>query len=617
MKTSEINSILTPLSEAIQNLSESEHKLIMLQLLNLIESLASENQALSEAVQKLRDENNRLKGEQGKPTIRPQTKKPGDISSEQERKSSSNKKKKKRRQSKKPKLRVTHTATCQFDKSKLPEDAIFKGHERLLVQDIKVVVETIEFKKEIYYSPSLNKSFMASLPVGYEGEFGPHLKSLVLGLKHICQMSEPKILEFLENHKVLISGSTISRILLNQDWVHEEKQAIFQAGLSSSVHQHIDDTKARVHGKNHHTHILCNDFYTAYFTTAHKDRLSVLDILRGFKPRCFLLNDEFVELLEILGLAQKWVILMKLHLNALPLDEFQMQSLLDALSEKAQMGETIQKRIREAAAIAAYHQEEGCIALLICDDAPQFKLLALSLALCWIHEGRHYKKLSPVVPFHQDVLKSFLDDFWNYYHQLLAFKKSPTELLAKQLREQFDELFSIQTGYDDLDQRISKTHSKAEALLQVLQHPQIPVHNNSAELGARSAVRRRDVSLHTMTSEGTQAIDSFMTLIETAKKHGISTFHHIHDRIRGKREMPSLAQVIEEKTRTQTSEKLNQNNPLIQSQDSPIIIKAITVKTQTKASFFVGIKKIPSQALIAIKQKVEGGPSAILSYNTS
>ena len=99
---------------------------------------------------------------------------------------------------------------------------------------------------------------MASLPVGYEGEFGPHLKSLVLGLKHICQMSEPKILEFLENHKVLISGSTISRILLNQDWVHEEKQAIFQAGLSSSVHQHIDDTKARVDGKNHHTHILCN-----------------------------------------------------------------------------------------------------------------------------------------------------------------------------------------------------------------------------------------------------------------------------------------------------------------------------------------------------------------------
>ena len=61
MKTSEINSILTPLSEAIQNLSDSDEKRTTLQLLNLIESLASENQELSEAVQKLRNENNRLR----------------------------------------------------------------------------------------------------------------------------------------------------------------------------------------------------------------------------------------------------------------------------------------------------------------------------------------------------------------------------------------------------------------------------------------------------------------------------------------------------------------------------------------------------------------------------
>lgn len=617
MKPSEIKSVLNTLNEEIQNLSESDHKLILLQLLNLIELLAAENKRLSEENQQLRDENNRLKGEQGKPDIRPQTQKSGDISSEQERNPSG--KTKRKRQSKKSKLHITRKETCKLDPSKLPADAIFKGHESVIVQDIKVMVETIEFKKEIYYSPSSNKRFMASLPAGYEGEFGPHLKSLVLGLKHICQMSEPKILEFLQDHGVEISSSTISRILLNQDWAHEEKNAIVQAGFSSSTHQHIDDTKARVHGKNHHTHVLCNEFYTAYFTTEHKDRLSVLDILRGFKPRSFLLNEEFVELMSILGLAEKWIALMRLHLYAIPLDEVQMQTLLGSLSENTQMGETILKRIMEAAAIAAYHQEEDCIALLVCDDAPQFKLLALLLALCWIHEGRHYKKLSPIVSLHQEILKSFLEDFWNYYHQLLEFKESPTEEMARQLRERFEELFSIQTGYDELDQRIRKTFSKSEELLQILQHPQIPLHNNSAELGARAAVRRRDVSLHTMTSKGTKANDSFMTLVQTAKKLECSAFNYFHDRISGHLQMPSLAQLIEEKTLPHSSKKLSQNDRLAKSLALPSSIESFSpAEKQTSASFSIGIKKFPLHLLRAMKKNVVAlFPTTIPIFNTS
>ena len=43
------------------------------------------------------------------------------------------------------------------------------------------------------------------------------------------------------------------------------------------------------------------------------------------------------------------------------------------------------------------------------------------------------------------------------------------------------------------------THTKqrrAEKLLLVLKFPHVPLHNNPAELGARVAVRKRDVSLH-------------------------------------------------------------------------------------------------------------------------
>ena len=47
--------------------------------------------------------------------------------------------------------------------------------------------------------------------------------------------------------------------------------------------------------------------------------------------------------------------------------------------------------------------------------------------------------------------------------------------------------------------------------------PEIPLHNNSAELAARVKVRKRDVSLQTVTDKGTKANDTFMTIVQTAK----------------------------------------------------------------------------------------------------
>lgn len=42
-----------------------------------------------------------------------------------------------------------------------------------------------------------------------------------------------------------------------------------------------------------------------------------------------------------------------------------------------------------------YHMELEfpLVRLLVCDDAPQFTLVTEELALCWVHEGRLYKKL--------------------------------------------------------------------------------------------------------------------------------------------------------------------------------------------------------------------------------
>jgi len=78
----------------------------------------------------------------------------------------------------------------------------------------------------------------------------------------------------------------------------------------------------------------------------------------------------------------------------------------------------------------------------------------------------------------------------------------------------------------------------------VLEHPEIPLHNNAAELAARKRVRRDKISFGTRSEDGTQAWDTFATLEATAKKLGISFYEYIYDRISTTYRMPSLADLI-------------------------------------------------------------------------
>ncbi len=90
------------------------------------------------------------------------------------------------------------------------------------------------------------------------------------------------------------------------------------------------------------------------------------------------------------------------------------------------------------------------------------------------------------------------------------------------LSAEFDTLFATRTGYTQLDRRIAKTQAKKAALLLVLEHPELPLHNNAAELAVRQRVRKRDVSFGPRSEAGKEAWDTFMTLAETTKKLGVS-----------------------------------------------------------------------------------------------
>lgn len=372
-------------------------------LLNLIEELKSEVKELRSENQRLRDENNRLKGEQGQPEIK--RKQPREEarnhSSEKERKTPKNHEKGQKNES----IKIDRQEIIKYPQEKLPVDAQFKGYEEVVVQDIKLTTDNVLFRKEKYYSPREGKTYLAELPDGYEGEFGPGIKALVISLYYGSNMTQSKLLEFLGDIGISMSAGYLSNLLIkNHLDFHTEKSEVYEAGLTSSPWQHFDQTTARVAGVNYTTNIVCNPIYTVYFMTEKKDRLTVLKGLQNQQELQFLLNSFTYDLLETFQIPQKIQKSLKLLPQETKFSDLEFNALLEHRLPK--LGSQQRTRVRDAAAIAFYHHQTDwpVVQALVCDDAPQFKLLTIELALCWVHEGRHYKKLSPVVAYHQKLL---------------------------------------------------------------------------------------------------------------------------------------------------------------------------------------------------------------------
>lgn len=528
---------------ALDRITDEYARACIGELLNAVEDLLAANRALQDENRRLKDEIQRLKGEQGAPRIPGRTRKPAplDYSSEAERRVPQTWTK----AAKRPTLRIDREQTVEVDPATLPPDAEFKGYETVVVQDLLLRPDTVCFRKAKWYSPTTGKSYLARVPVGYEGEFGPGVKALTVAWYFAGDMSEPKLRDVFTSVGVQISAGQVSNLLLeHQEAFHTEAAAVLAAGLRSSPWQHLDDTPTRVRGETRYCHILCNPLYTAYQTTAAKDRATVLDILQGGAPRRYVLNAEAEAWLAQTGVA-RWV---REQIARLPRDQVFTAAELDALlaTHLAPLGPQQTRWVHDALAVAAYHaRTDGPIVrLLVCDDAPQWQGVTDALALCWIHEGRHYKKLGPAIAAHRALLDDILTRFWTYYRELRAYQAAPTPAEQTRLAAAFDPLFATQTGYYALDDRLAKTRAKRDALLQVLAHPEVPLQNNPAELGARRRVRKQDVSFGPRGATGTRAWDTFMTLVATTQKLGVSFYAYVRDRLTGAHQVPGLAALI-------------------------------------------------------------------------
>jgi hypothetical protein len=525
-------------------------------LLNLIESLVADIKSLREKVKFLQAQLADKK--------KPKTTDPGDADNPDDPKKPAKKNPKHSSEARRRKVEPPIDATtsdrrtfkdvtihevheCPVDPEILPADAQRCADEPVVIQGIKIEPHNIQFNRQVYYSPSEGRYYRGPLPAGYgPGDFSPELQSLIVSFKYIGGMSEPKIRELLENFQVDISAGSISNILTNTAEQFEgEFQEMYRAGLASTPYQQTDDTAARVKGESWHTHIVCNPFYSAYFTRRRKDRLTVVSVLEDRVLLDFRFNGETRQLLDDLGVPAKWRERVAQLGEDITLDSAAMTEQLDTWFGKDRGGRS-RDQIEQAAAIVYYrHQTEFPVAhILVCDDASQFDRITETLAGCWVHDGRHYEKLTPLVSRHEVVLEQFLEQYWKFYAELIRYRAGPSPAEAARLRTAFDELFATQTGYAELDDRIAKTAAKKDPLLVVLDHPEVPLHNNAAELGARVCARRRDVSLHSVSERGARAMDIFTSLVQTCKKLGLSAYAYFRDRLSCRHELPSLADAI-------------------------------------------------------------------------
>ena len=551
MGISDVKAIIEQVEQLLSEEELSERtECAIHKLLNVVEALSADKKSLADEVERLRKQL-----EQKKKSKNTSSKDDKDTASDEDSTSSDHSSEKRRKSGKKPKandrrsfkdLTIHDTVECPVDPDTLPPDAERLQDEIVVVQDIEIKPKNTQFQRHVFYSASQQKYYRGSLPADCDhGDFSASLRALIVALKYCGNMSEPKIGEFLENFDVQVSAGSLSNILTKSAKLFEQEyDDLLIAGLSSTPYQQTDDTSARVKGEFWNTHILCNPFYTFYSTRPGKDRLTVLKVLQNTETlqfrfgeaTCQLLQDEF-------SLPQKWSEAIA-ALGEVEVSETTLKLLLEGWF--GQRNQQLRTAIEHAAAIVFYRQQSSIpiVQTLVCDDAGQFKLLTDKLSLCWIHAGRHYEKLSPIVDRHAKSLDDFLNHYWAYYASLQDYRAGPTKELAEKLRLEFDELFSTQTKYAALDDRIAKTAAKKDELLTVLSLPEVPLHNNASELGARVSARRRDVSLHSRSERGVRAMDIFTTLVQTSKKLGISAFAYLRDRLSRSLEMPSLAQSI-------------------------------------------------------------------------
>jgi hypothetical protein len=409
------------------------------------------------------------------------------------------------------------------------------------VQDLKVAAHNTRYRRTVYRLPDGSLQ-VAARPSDVQGHFGVGLKQFVLYQVHQTHVSQARLLEQLGEYGIDISAGQVSEILLQgHDALHAEKDALLPTARQISSVLHTDDTSARHRGKNAVCTHIGNELFASFHTTDSKSRLNFLRLLCQPEER-YTLNEEMLLCLEFLGAPQKLQQRMARLREATFVGR---EAFSKQLSRWRIMNESHRTLVCEAALYGTLLTEKWYDNLaLVSDDAPQFKLLGFVHGLCWVHAERKVSRLIPLTPKHKQAVESVRDQIWKFYEQLKAYRAAPSEAESQRLGAEFDRLVQQRTGYPALNEALALLQAKRDGLLAVLEHPQLPLHNNLSENDIREYARLRKVSGGTRSDLGRRCRDTFLSLKKTCRKLGVSFWQFLKDRLTDAATIPPLPDLM-------------------------------------------------------------------------
>jgi transposase IS66 family protein len=520
--------------EGIPPIPEAERTPLVLALLQIIQEQA-------EQVQHLKDEIARLKGHKTKPDIKPSTLE-APPNTGQDPPQPPGKRPGSDKRPKKAQLTIHHRQ--RIPPQALPEGSRLKDVQTFLVQDLRLEPYNTCYELERWQTPD-GRYLLGALPahVRAGGHFGPGLKTLILFQHHAQQVTQPRIGALLANLGVDISTGQINRILQEgHEAFHAEKDHVLAAGLSVSAYIHVDDTAARHQGHNGYCTHIGNDYFAWFASTESKSRINFLQLLRG-GAQDYLLNEDAWAWMQRQQLAQE--MLQRLQQSALTTfaDEPTWLGHLDALGIKDQRHRQIVTEGALLASALAHGLRRDLV--IVSDDAGQFDVWLH--ALCWVHAERNLNKLIPFSDAQRADLETVRQELWQLYADLKAYKRNPDPTQKALLGARFDTLCQRQTCFASLKQALKRLHRNRAELLLVLQRPDIPLHNNLSEQDIRDYVTKRKISGGTRSPLGRRCRDTFMSLMKTCKKLGVSFWQFLSDRLTGTRVIPALPELLRQK----------------------------------------------------------------------
>jgi hypothetical protein len=426
----------------------------------------------------------------------------------------------------------------------IPENAKFNGYRNYDVQELIIKRHNIRFQLAEYITAD-GKTVVGELPKEYRGRhYGPGLVCYVMYQHYQCRVPQPLIYEQLREWGIDISAGQINHFLNEEHQMFEQEQhEVLKAGLETAAYIHTDDTGARHNGKNGYCTVIGNDNFAYFKSSNSKSRENFLEILQAGEQK-YVLNEVAEVYLQNYQISQKYQeqIVFSDHLLASSKEDWS-----NYLLDKGIVGVKTVRVLTEAALLGGLNIAGRSEPLrILSDGAGQFNIMIHGL--CWIHIERGLRKLEGSTALERDNILEMQGLLWEYYQQLKLYQQHPTSECSLNLQAKFDQIFGrcyIRHGL--LNDALNHIRNHKVELLQVLDCPDFPLHNNAAETDIREYVTRRKISGGTRSDLGRKARDTFVGLKKTCRKLGISFWTYLTARLHGGQQLLSLSDLIRAK----------------------------------------------------------------------